>query len=150
MIPKVNPAYGCCDFFYCAWARMTLKLTWYNGRDILGRSVFIHRKGQVERTILCNPWFFKHTSQNISPREISHNHIGQKYLSKIMDYRTKNQKYGNTRGPFYEHVFTLIAAWISHQMPGELWNEIIYPFPNFNGCTVDVWKWISNFIPLFK
>ena len=22
-----------------------------------------------------------------------------------------------------------------------------YPFPNINGATVEVWKWISNFIP---
>ena len=25
--------------------------------------------------------------------------------------------------------------------------EIIYPFPNFNGCTIEVWEWINNFIP---
>ena len=30
-----------------------------------------------------------------------------------------------------------------------VWDEITYPFPNFNGCTVEVWKWISNFIPHF-
>ena len=28
-----------------------------------------------------------------------------------------------------------------------LWDEITYPFPNFNSCTVEVWEWISNFIP---
>ena len=27
--------------------------------------------------------------------------------------------------------------------------EITYPFPNFNGTTVEVWEWISNFIPHF-
>ena len=27
--------------------------------------------------------------------------------------------------------------------------EITYPFPNFNGTTVEVWEWISNFIPYF-
>ena len=26
-------------------------------------------------------------------------------------------------------------------------DEITYPFPNFNGCTVGVWEWTSNFIP---
>ena len=26
---------------------------------------------------------------------------------------------------------------------------MIYPFPNFNGATVDVWEWISYFIPHF-
>ena len=36
----------------------------------------------------------------------------------------------------------LIHAWMS-----KLWGEITYPSPNFNGCTVEVWEWISNFIP---
>ena len=30
-----------------------------------------------------------------------------------------------------------------------MWDEITYPFSNFNGCTVEVWEWISNFIPHF-
>ena len=28
-----------------------------------------------------------------------------------------------------------------------LQDEIIYPFPNFNGYTVDVWEWMNNFMP---
>ena len=34
-------------------------------------------------------------------------------------------------------------------MTSEMWYEITYPFPNFNGCTIEVWEWISNFIPQF-
>ena len=34
-------------------------------------------------------------------------------------------------------------------MPGKTWDEITYPFPNFSGCTVEVWEWISKFIPYF-
>ena len=34
-------------------------------------------------------------------------------------------------------------------MPNKVWYEITYPFPNFNGYTVEVWEWISNFIPHF-
>ena len=30
-----------------------------------------------------------------------------------------------------------------------MWDEITHPFPNFNGATVEVWEWISNFIPHF-
>ena len=26
-------------------------------------------------------------------------------------------------------------------------DEITYPFLNFNGATVEVWEWISNFTP---
>ena len=41
----------------------------------------------------------------------------------------------------------LLTAWISNHMPIMVWNEITYPFSNFNGGTVEVWEWISNFIP---
>ena len=27
-----------------------------------------------------------------------------------------------------------------------MWDQITYPFPNSNGCTVEVWEWINNFI----
>ena len=52
-------------------------------------------------------------------------------------------------GPFYQLGLTIIPSWISNHMPSKVWDEITYPFPNFNGCTVEVWKWISNFIPHF-
>ena len=45
--------------------------------------------------------------------------------------------------------FILIPAWISNYTHYEMWNEIIYPFAKLNGCTVEVWKWICNFIPHF-
>ena len=35
---------------------------------------------------------------------------------------------------------------LSNHMPGKVWDEITYPFPNFNGCTVEVGDWISNVI----
>ena len=38
---------------------------------------------------------------------------------------------------------------ISNHKPNKVWDEITYPFPNFNGCTIEVWEWISNFIPHF-
>ena len=31
-------------------------------------------------------------------------------------------------------------------MPDNVWYEITYPFLNFNGCIVEVYEWISNFI----
>ena len=27
--------------------------------------------------------------------------------------------------------------------------EIIYPFPNFNGATLEIWEWINYFISHF-
>ena len=29
-------------------------------------------------------------------------------------------------------------------MPNKVWDEIIYPSPNSNNCTVEVEKWIRN------
>ena len=34
-------------------------------------------------------------------------------------------------------------------MPSNMWGEFTYPFLNFNDATVEVWEWISNFIPYF-
>ena len=48
---------------------------------------------------------------------------------------------------FYSHGLTLIPAWKSNHTPSNVWGEISYPFPNFNGATVEVWDWMSNFIP---
>ena len=44
----------------------------------------------------------------------------------------------HTLGPFYLHGLTLFPVWISNQTPDNLWDEIIFPFLNFNRCTVEV------------
>ena len=44
-------------------------------------------------------------------------------------------------------LLTLMPEWISNY--SKWWDEIIYPFPNFNDSTVEVWKWISHFITYF-
>ena len=43
----------------------------------------------------------------------------------------------------------LSLTWMSNHMLSKVWGEITYPFPNFNGCTVEVWEWLSNFMPHF-
>ena len=40
--------------------------------------------------------------------------------------------------PFYWHGLTFIPAWISNHAPSKVWDEITYPFLNFNGTTVEV------------
>ena len=49
-------------------------------------------------------------------------------------------------GPFNLYGLTLIPAWISIHMGCKMGDEITYPFPNFKGCSDEVWDWISNFI----
>ena len=39
---------------------------------------------------------------------------------------------------FYLHGLSLIPAWISNYIHYKVWDEITYPFLNFNGCTVEV------------
>ena len=36
---------------------------------------------------------------------------------------------------------------MSHHVPRKMWDGIRYPFPKFNGATVEVWERIRNFIP---
>ena len=55
----------------------------------------------------------------------------------------------SSSSPFNKLGFTLFPAWISNHMPIEVWDEITYPFLNFNGAIDEVSEWISNFIPHF-
>ena len=50
------------------------------------------------------------------------------------------------RGPYHWRGLTFIKAWIRNHMPSKVYDEIVFPSPNFNGCTVEVWEWISIFI----
>ena len=52
-------------------------------------------------------------------------------------------------GSLYWHGLTLIPAWLSNHTPNKVWDEIVYPFPNFNGATIEVWEWIRNSTPHF-
>ena len=50
--------------------------------------------------------------------------------------------------PFYQHGLNLIPIWVSNHTHSEVWNGIIYPFINFNSYTVEVLKWIRNFVEI--
>ena len=47
--------------------------------------------------------------------------------------------------PFYNHGLTLIPPGISNHMACEVWNYLW--IPNFNGSTVELWEWVTNFNP---
>ena len=55
-----------------------------------------------------------------------------------------------TWGTFIQHGLILIPTWISNHMQSKVWDEIIYPFLNFNGfiphllmdvTTYPCWDW---------
>ena len=55
--------------------------------------------------------------------------------------------WGRRRVPLYQHRLSLISAWRNYQILNEMWDQIIYPFPNLNGWNVGLWGWISYSIP---
>ena len=63
------------------------------------------------------------------------------------DVLTKNKtRIRRGGGLLLTSFWFLIPACMSKHMPSTMWDEITYPFPNFNGCTVEVLEWISYFI----
>ena len=65
------------------------------------------------------------------------------------DSKCSNGGQGNMPYWMSYHGLSLILAWITNYIHDKVWDEITYPFPNFNGYTIEVWEWISNFIPHF-
>ena len=43
-----------------------------------------------------------------------------------------------TSSALYQEGLTLIPAWISNHLSSKMWDELTYPFLNFNGATVEV------------
>ena len=74
-----------------------------------------------------------------------------------LTHRNINKQHGYTHsscdtsflGPIYQHGLLLIPGWRSNYIHYKMWDEIAYPFPNFNCAAVEVWEWISKFIPYF-
>ena len=83
--------------------------------------------------------YFQITTKHFRNLLVPDNHKVYQYISLSIDFR----------GPLYQHGLTLIPAWISTHMPSEVWDEMTYPFPDLNGCTVEVWEMIIHFIPYF-
>ena len=66
-------------------------------------------------------------------------------LCMCLSFRIRPVKWS----PFNWYRLILSPARISNHISSKVWDEIINPFPNLNGCTVEVWEWISNLIPHF-
>ena len=51
--------------------------------------------------------------------------------------------------------FTMLLASVNfsptmdNHISSKVWYEIVYPFPNVNCATFEVWEWITNFSPQF-
>ena len=58
-----------------------------------------------------------------------------------------NRYYYSFPGPLYQNGSTLITAWINNCSHHKVWHKITHLFLNFNGYIVEVWEWLSDFIP---
>ena len=56
---------------------------------------------------------------------------------------------GNIQESLLLTRITLVTVWISNYIHYDVWGGITYPFPNFNGCTIEVWEWMINFVQHF-
>ena len=73
----------------------------------------------------------------------------RQFSSAIFNYNEKHWK--KTQENVLTGQSSLFCWWFStNRYQGTCSGHcdyITYPFPNFNGCTVEVWEWTSNFIP---
>ena len=64
-------------------------------------------------------------------------------------FPSKRESNAESESMWWYHHVHIITSWISNCIHNKAWAQITYSFPNFNGFTVEVWKWISNFIAYF-
>ena len=55
----------------------------------------------------------------------------------LMDQINPLEVYINTNGPFYYHGLSVTPASVANYIQYKVWDEITYPFLNFNGATVE-------------
>ena len=122
---------------------------------IVGNVTLSTMISQSKIAVKCDRWEPLHISslvmlthfENYKITVISHGYVYFGFYLTTRVYTitgiVRNAR-ANTQGPL---LLTLIPAWIGNHMPCKVWDQITYPFPNFNGSTVEVWEWINNFIP---
>ena len=78
-------------------------------------------------------------------------YVGQIFhpITETAIMRTKGYSLAVPQDPLYKHGSTSIPGWISNYIHYKVWDETTYWFPNFNGCTGEVWERICNSIPHF-
>ena len=79
------------------------------------------------------------------------------YSPGLIHWHCDSHKTATVPGLYFRRVWAKLAgvpltdmvyleSWHWRVITCRVWDEITYPFPNFNGWTVDVWEWISNSI----
>ena len=53
---------------------------------------------------------------------------------------TESDCHLGNQGPFYYYGLTSNPAWIRNHMLRKVLDALTYPFPNLNGCTIEVYE----------
>ena len=106
-------------------------------------------------------WLSKevHVSQQVHAIVLSTPPAAPSFMSAIYSHTIRNAMDRNYFPSFYfllisRHKGPLSLTWFScnlrmckkNYIDYKMWDEITYPCPNINGCTVEVCEWITNFI----
>ena len=84
--------------------------------------------------------------QKLKEIELSQRNTMAAYILKVSYLKLDVWAPCTHQGPIYSHGLTLMPAWIANYILYRTWDEITFPILNFNGCTIEVWEWISNLI----
>ena len=127
-------------FFIPKWDRNRLSSDGYVWTSWLGL------KSHPETNIFLYSLVSQRGSEYLLPEQST----ASNHILALLDYRClvsgENcllhhiaQTWLTTWGFFYYQGLTWISAWINNHVPKNMWCEIIYPFPSFNGFTVEIW-----------
>ena len=119
--PTQKPVTRSFDFFYLRLNKLLSKQSWNCWFETPSRSLWRHCNAKHHYEY--HPW-----QSSVTPCAV--NTLIETDMASITGL----------------HV-TLIPTSISNCTLYKVWDQITYSLPNFNGCSVDVWEWISNFIP---
>ena len=122
----------------CLSTKMLMCTLFYQSRDPHDKDKTI---SQLSYLYLGNPY---------TRRDGLYIETGYWFLEVTLTKNNTSWTYiANPCSPFYKHGLTLILAWINNYILYNMLDEITYPFPNFNGCAIEVWELINNFVPHF-
>ena len=148
----------CCALLCCGYAIVHNEFTWsiypywsgllcwhWGNRWICeNQLIYNHNKAQQSKNRVHISWDILYTLIRYTYSYTILRKTVYLYWSQKKDHRSRY-----IPGPLHLQGWTLIPAWVSKHAPCKVWDEITHPFPNFDGCTVEVWGWIRNFTPHF-
>ena len=133
------------------WRPSSLGLNVLNWTQVL--AVIFRIKAAIKIMSKWTP-FQQHYLNSLSQLNIYSTYNMFSSVKRLKSYCSKCIRMCSFRGlfkvfmvPVYSYALRLIPSLISNHMLSEVWDKIAYPFPNFNRVTLEVWEWISDFIP---